>query len=140
MGRKSRYGFRQYRHFPPRVVDRLMRFEMQAHINTAAMQMMEDRLHAAKVALATKLRGIDPASPEGDYTVARMPLADYLEHMQSVIVPRVLTPHMGHAGDAAIDDDGSMQNAWGSMLDSRPVFDIDAVVVVLVTTRRGTGA
>jgi hypothetical protein len=37
-----------------------------------------------------------------------------------VVVPKALTPHMGHAGEAVLDDDGSMQAIWGAMLSAAP--------------------
>lgn len=36
------------------------------------------------------------------------------------LVPKKLTPYMGHSGVVALDDDGSMQAIWDSMLDVAP--------------------
>jgi len=36
------------------------------------------------------------------------------------LVPERLTPHMGHAGDATLDDDGSMQEMWTNILAAAP--------------------
>ena len=36
------------------------------------------------------------------------------------LVPERLTPQMGHAGDATLDDDGSMQEMWTNMLAASP--------------------
>lgn len=36
------------------------------------------------------------------------------------LVPKKITPHMGHAGESELDDDGSMQAIWDAMLGAAP--------------------